>query len=167
MHRTLVTDRHFHGGFARCAGEVRRRDDDRTGVGALAFCGMVILTMFAAETFDPRLMWMQRYNALSSPRSPDPGRRCTTPYCYLTARRSFTGNRLMLRSSVMDGASPKRGLLSDCAAAGIGKPVLACDLRDAVGRSVRSPQGTPRQVHSTQPQIAARAHAEILLAMRA
>ena len=27
------------------------------GIGALAFCGVVILTMFAAETFDPRLMW--------------------------------------------------------------------------------------------------------------
>ena len=27
------------------------------GVGALAFCGVVLLTMFAAETFDPRLMW--------------------------------------------------------------------------------------------------------------
>jgi paraquat-inducible protein A len=27
------------------------------GVGALAFCGVVILTMLAAETFDPRLMW--------------------------------------------------------------------------------------------------------------
>jgi len=27
------------------------------GVGALAFCAVVILTMFAAETFDPRLMW--------------------------------------------------------------------------------------------------------------
>jgi paraquat-inducible protein A len=27
------------------------------GVGAEAFCGVVILTMFAAETFDPRLMW--------------------------------------------------------------------------------------------------------------
>jgi paraquat-inducible protein A len=27
------------------------------GVGALAFCGVVILTMFATETFDPRLMW--------------------------------------------------------------------------------------------------------------
>ena len=27
------------------------------GVGALAFCGVVILTMFAAETFDPRLTW--------------------------------------------------------------------------------------------------------------
>jgi hypothetical protein len=26
------------------------------GVGALAFCAVVILTMFAAETFDPRLM---------------------------------------------------------------------------------------------------------------
>jgi paraquat-inducible protein A len=27
------------------------------GVGALAFCAVVVLTMFAAETFDPRLMW--------------------------------------------------------------------------------------------------------------
>ena len=27
------------------------------GAGALAFCAAVILTMFAAETFDPRLMW--------------------------------------------------------------------------------------------------------------
>jgi paraquat-inducible protein A len=27
------------------------------GFGAVAFCGVVILTMFAAETFDPRLMW--------------------------------------------------------------------------------------------------------------
>lgn len=27
------------------------------GVGAVAFCGVVILTMFAAETFDPRLIW--------------------------------------------------------------------------------------------------------------
>ncbi len=27
------------------------------GIGAMAFCGVVILTIFAAETFDPRLMW--------------------------------------------------------------------------------------------------------------
>ena len=27
------------------------------GIGAVAFCGVVILTIFAAETFDPRLMW--------------------------------------------------------------------------------------------------------------
>jgi paraquat-inducible protein A len=27
------------------------------GVGAVAFCGVVILTIVAAETFDPRLMW--------------------------------------------------------------------------------------------------------------
>lgn len=27
------------------------------GVGAVAFCGVVILTMFAAEGFDPRLIW--------------------------------------------------------------------------------------------------------------
>ncbi len=27
------------------------------GIGAVAFCGVVILTIFAAESFDPRLMW--------------------------------------------------------------------------------------------------------------
>ena len=27
------------------------------GAGAVAFCAVVILTMFAAESFDPRLMW--------------------------------------------------------------------------------------------------------------
>ena len=27
------------------------------GIGAVAFGGVVILTMLAAETFDPRLMW--------------------------------------------------------------------------------------------------------------
>ena len=27
------------------------------GIGAIAFCSVVILTMFAAETFDPRVMW--------------------------------------------------------------------------------------------------------------
>ena len=27
------------------------------GVGAVAFCAVVILTIFAAETFDPRIMW--------------------------------------------------------------------------------------------------------------
>jgi paraquat-inducible protein A len=27
------------------------------GIGAVAFCAVVILTMFAAETFDPRVMW--------------------------------------------------------------------------------------------------------------
>jgi paraquat-inducible protein A len=27
------------------------------GVGAVAFCAVVILTMPAAETFDPRLIW--------------------------------------------------------------------------------------------------------------
>jgi paraquat-inducible protein A len=27
------------------------------GAGAVAFCGVVVLTMFAAETFDPRMMW--------------------------------------------------------------------------------------------------------------
>jgi len=27
------------------------------GIGAVAFCSVVILTILAAETFDPRLMW--------------------------------------------------------------------------------------------------------------
>jgi paraquat-inducible protein A len=27
------------------------------GIGAVAFCAVVILTIFAAETFDPRIMW--------------------------------------------------------------------------------------------------------------
>jgi paraquat-inducible protein A len=27
------------------------------GIGAVAFCGVVILSIFAAETFDPRIMW--------------------------------------------------------------------------------------------------------------
>ncbi len=27
------------------------------GIGAVAFCSVVILTIFAAESFDPRLMW--------------------------------------------------------------------------------------------------------------
>jgi paraquat-inducible protein A len=27
------------------------------GLGALAFAGMVIVTVFAADSFDPRLMW--------------------------------------------------------------------------------------------------------------
>jgi len=44
------------------------------GVGALAFCAVVILTMFAAETFDPRLMWdaaAQRtfFESAAAPRS--------------------------------------------------------------------------------------------------
>ena len=33
------------------------------GIGAVAFCGVVILTIFAAETFDPRLMWDTRRGA--------------------------------------------------------------------------------------------------------
>ncbi len=37
------------------------------GVGALAFCAVVILTMFAAETFDPRLMWDAAALRTSSP----------------------------------------------------------------------------------------------------
>jgi paraquat-inducible protein A len=27
------------------------------GIGAVAFCGVVILTIFAAEAFNPRLIW--------------------------------------------------------------------------------------------------------------
>jgi paraquat-inducible protein A len=36
------------------------------GFGALAFCAVVILTMFAAETFDPRLMWDRAHGHSSS-----------------------------------------------------------------------------------------------------
>jgi paraquat-inducible protein A len=37
------------------------------GIGAIAFCGVVILTMFAAETFDPRLMWDAAESLAPSP----------------------------------------------------------------------------------------------------
>jgi paraquat-inducible protein A len=37
------------------------------GVGAIAFCGVVILTMFAARGFDPRLMWDAADQAVRSP----------------------------------------------------------------------------------------------------
>jgi paraquat-inducible protein A len=43
------------------------------GVGALAFCAVVILTMFAAETFDPRLMWDAAAQRISLERVPAPG----------------------------------------------------------------------------------------------
>lgn len=42
------------------------------GIGAVAFCAVVILTMLAAETFDPRLMWdaaVRRSQSGSTPRS--------------------------------------------------------------------------------------------------
>ena len=39
------------------AGQLRRGVTIEPGIGAVAFCAVVILTMFAAETFDPRLMW--------------------------------------------------------------------------------------------------------------
>ncbi len=37
------------------------------GGGAVAFCAVVILTMFAAETFDPRLMWDAAASAQTGP----------------------------------------------------------------------------------------------------
>jgi paraquat-inducible protein A len=37
------------------------------GMGALAFCAVVILTMFAAETFEPRLMWDRAMARAASP----------------------------------------------------------------------------------------------------
>src|SRR5436305_11964142 len=49
LYRALVDDRYFYGIAARRAGRVRLEP----GAGALAFCAVVILTMFAAETFDP------------------------------------------------------------------------------------------------------------------
>ena len=39
------------------------------GPGALAFAGVVVLTMFAAISFDPRLLW-DRFNALQIDPSP-------------------------------------------------------------------------------------------------
>jgi uncharacterized paraquat-inducible protein A len=45
----------FYGVAARRAR--RLGDHNRAGCRRLAFCAVVILTMFAAETFDPRLMW--------------------------------------------------------------------------------------------------------------
>jgi paraquat-inducible protein A len=43
------------------------------GIGAVAFCGVVILTMLAAESFDPRLMWdaARTPNREVAPRNPD------------------------------------------------------------------------------------------------
>jgi paraquat-inducible protein A len=45
------------------------------GMGAIAFCAVVILTMFAAETFDPRLMW----DAAEAPRADRRCRQLTAP----------------------------------------------------------------------------------------
>ena len=42
------------------------------GIGAMAFCGVVILTMFAAETFDPRLMWDAARSRDETNRGPAP-----------------------------------------------------------------------------------------------
>ena len=36
------------------------------GIGAVAFCAVVILTIFAAETFDPRIMWDAAEQRLAS-----------------------------------------------------------------------------------------------------
>lgn len=47
------------------------------GLGAVAFCGVVILTMFAAETFDSRLMW--DYAATGPVTTTLPGRRRLRP----------------------------------------------------------------------------------------
>ena len=55
--RPLVDDRHFHGVDPGRARAVRRRRHDHPGPGAIAFAAVVILTMFAARTFDPRLIW--------------------------------------------------------------------------------------------------------------
>lgn len=37
------------------------------GIGAVAFCGVVILTILAAEGFDPRLMWDAAGHNVHSP----------------------------------------------------------------------------------------------------
>ena len=47
------------------------------GLGAIAFCAVVVLTMFAAESFDPRLMWdvaeRKRGNPATNPNGYSPG----------------------------------------------------------------------------------------------
>lgn len=47
------------------------------GIGAVAFCAVVILTMLAAETFDPRLMWdvagLRTANRVDLPKLHSPG----------------------------------------------------------------------------------------------
>ena len=52
------------------------------GFGAVAFCSVVILTIFAAESFDPRLMW----DAAERERTPGAARRKTTNRAALQAR---------------------------------------------------------------------------------
>ena len=44
------------------------------GVGALAFCAVVFITIFAAETFDPRLMWDAAGRNPYRPPAPRPSR---------------------------------------------------------------------------------------------
>jgi paraquat-inducible protein A len=43
------------------------------GIGAVAFCGVVVLTMFAAETFDPRIMWDAAENEVQRDAAPGDG----------------------------------------------------------------------------------------------
>ena len=52
------------------------------GFGAVAFCSVVILTIFAAESFDPRLMW----DAAERERTPGAARRKTANRAALQAR---------------------------------------------------------------------------------
>src|SRR4051794_39657369 len=52
------------------------------GMGALAFCAVVILTMFAAETFDPRLMWDAADEAGTRIGSSSPTNRLGQPRSY-------------------------------------------------------------------------------------
>jgi paraquat-inducible protein A len=46
------------------------------GNGAVAFCGVVVLTMLATEFFDPRLMWdaAERRNPELAPAAPGVGK---------------------------------------------------------------------------------------------
>ena len=55
--RTLVDDRHFMEALLGALVRFGTVVVIELGIGAVAFCGVVILTIFAAETFDPRLMW--------------------------------------------------------------------------------------------------------------
>jgi hypothetical protein len=57
------------------------------GVGALAFCAVVILTMLAVETFDPRLMWGRRDTAhfLRASAAHGPATDATASMCVIAA----------------------------------------------------------------------------------
>ena len=55
--RPLVDARYLRHHHAGRAGAVQRARHHQAGPGAIAFGAVVVLTMFAAMSFDPRLIW--------------------------------------------------------------------------------------------------------------